>query len=419
MVKSYHVIFTPLFDWSLYIPDEVPRLNFLMSSIKRLFSFKCAGDFRLSRKREVTAEEREKLGIHSPILASRLPLLRHEIRGVWDITDLLNKYCKEEVNNLKIEKSFISNFAFEIVSSSSKILRLGLGGGDIIYQHMAEKMSSGLFKGVWNGDAKEEEISVLAIVSLLNVIVCEKPEEIEQIVSDPEYEFKKEIENFYITGINAFNFIENPWSDLFLKNFIVILDPEKLIFLEKSADEVGPYIALANSLGKLYTISKSIKGISANLEYYSWFLDNFFLSFEKSFNFVKRNFTNLEKRLFDVLINVRQTMQPFTLLTTSPESIRNIHREYGGDFFPHIGDSLTTISHFLCEEYIEKPNEIGEAILNDLKMLSENIKKFLDRFQNAANTWREFHQGKLTHNMLILAMLALLVTIILGLVNII
>jgi len=414
MTKSYHVIFVPMFDWRLYIPENPQQLIFIMHSAANSFRFTLKREINW-KERSMTTEKYEKLDIHSPILFSGLPLLKHEVPHVWEITDLLGKYCKEEVEALKIEKAYISYFAIEIVSANSDILDTRT---NYFYQNIARKISHILFDGLKFDEIQQRKFGVITCAMILNVIICESSKEVEETV--PKDDFTPDKNDFCIFGPkNAFDFIKYPWSTVNLRNFIVTLHPKQLLDNYLSAEKVGSYISFAIAMGTLYNISETISSICANLEYESWYLDEFFFIFEKSFKIFKRNFFNLESRLFDILRNVKELAQPLTLLYTSPKSIKFLEREYGGSFFPHVARSYNTISHSFCSDYLgrNKVEDFRSDIYKDLKIFSECIEKFIEKFQKAADSWRNLHQGKLNHNILIVTILALLATILSSLIT--
>lgn len=350
MSISYHVIFVPLFDWAFYGPKKLEQLSSMIKLITDAFAFQLSEEIREGR-----GLENLDYNAHSSILYSGLSFVRDEIKEVWEVTDLVENYCKKEAQKLKIEKAFISPYAIEIVSSSPEIL---FKGNDICYSNIARKLSHVLF-GELN-----LSIPVIACVTILNVIVCRTEEKFKEIVSKYSIPLMED-NDYYFIGENAFNFIREPWINLFLENSIITLPPYKLE--HPSNKDVGSHIAFAIAIGTLYVVSENIRSICANLEYTSWFLDEIILNFEESFNILKRIFSNIYVKLFDLRRKIMTQIRP--ILSLSTQSWKFLQYEYGWEIFPHFQLSYNIAFNPYCKQYFKELEETNfkKEVRNDLK----------------------------------------------------
>ena len=362
------------------------------------------------------AESREsELDIHQSLFRSWLPWMKHEITRSEEITDYAKEVARDLVENLKIERVFMSNYGLELVSSQQDMI-LPIGS-DHLYRELVERFASRLFKGIGSTFTVNDEpspVGVMAIVANLRVAVCDDQSEADKVASSLGLEKKKE--GLFIPNegskayTNGFNFIlPPPWSDLFMPQVIAVSLRDSSEYMLSA---FGSYTALVYAIGKLYTITESIRNVCANLEYSSWFLDDFFRKFEHSFNWLKRNLTNLETEIYQLIKSVRAPVQRFTLWTTFPEAIQVIRSVYGAPLYPHVDDTLGIVLDERHKEYTRDPQELRKSFDESLGLLSRFLDRFLNDLRNYGDAWRGLHRSRVSHNQLLLSLGALTTSIL-------
>lgn len=221
-------------------------------------------------------------------------------------------------------------------------------------------------------------------------------------------------EYFYINGDNTFNFISEPWDKISMPDFIVTLKP-KIIRDEFGgiAGELGFYVTLVHTVGKIYSISESIHSACANLVITSWNIDEICHNLESSFSFPKRIVLNNEIDFYNLFREFKELVQPLTLLSDSTgDTIRLIMKEYGTYIGPSIEYSFNVLHDSETKKFFSESDLIVNSFMNNLKMLGENLTEFLTKFQSTSNSWRGIYRSKINHSQMMIALIALLIAII-------
>ncbi len=176
MVKTYHVICTPLNFWGLYELKTKEQLLSFGRVLERMFSFE---NIDGSEKNEF--ENLSILG--SPFV------WKTEIYNVRDITESVDRNL---VDSLNIKHIFITDYSFEIISSDPEII----SPNDSIYTKLAKEISKVTFKNCHDSNKNGHIFEHLALVTSLKIITCDTADEIEEL--SIKYHMEKILDHFYI-----------------------------------------------------------------------------------------------------------------------------------------------------------------------------------------------------------------------------
>lgn len=318
---------------------------------------------------------------------------------------------------MKIEEAYASDFAIELISSSIEVFwRLQ---DDFQFTQIATKLSDVLYE-------LDHPFPGVTCVVVCRIILCESFSELETIVKD--YRLEELIKGLYIGGentpinfrYNMFNSIrgEGPWRDIFILGPIATLKPEILQTqgYHETIDEMSFLLSMMHSIGKVYTISESIRGVLANLEWLSWYLDDLFEKFESDFCWIQRNFTNLEKHLRKKEKEIKSEVVPISRIAASPESVDLIQQVYGVEYLPYLSNFFSIMDNFRVKKYKIPPNNLKEAVWNDLKLLSRRFTEFWKDFTTTCNSWKELRRSEITNNQLRVSLFGILLTLIINII---
>lgn len=390
MAKNYHVICIPLYFWEFYKIKTPSQLLSFATVLSRMFRFE-----------KVEALDNDEIKNIS-ILGSHF-VWKTQIYGVKEITKLLDKNI---IDNLHIKHILITDYGFEIISSDPEII----SSNDIHYVNLESEIAKITFKNCHPEDFSFFEYP--AIVASLKIITCDTADEVEKLSIDKRLE--KVTEYFYLNEDNTFNFISEPWNKISMPDLIVTLKP-KIIREEFGgiAGQLGFYVTLVHTVGKIYSISESIHSACANLVITSWNIDEICHNLESSFSFPKRIVLNNEIDFYNLFREFKELVQPLTLLSDSTgDTIQLIMKEYGTYIGPSIEYSFNVLHDSETKKFFSESDLIVNAFMNNLKMLGENLTEFLTKFQSTSNSWREIYRSKINHSQMMIALIALLIAII-------
>lgn len=394
MAKNYHVICIPTYFWRGYEIRTPSQLLSLSNVLSRMFSFE--------KTNGLEKRDSEDLSI----LTSSF-VWNTEIYNVREITKLVNENL---IENLQIEHIFITDYCFEITSSNPKIL-----SQSGFYSELAREISKITFKNCLKEVKNVDIFEHPAIITYLEIITCDTLNEIEE--QTKEDNLKKITEHFYINNCTPF-FSENaPWNKISIPNLIVTLKPKIMVRnrgeFYLTADKLGLYISLVHAIGKIFTISKSIKGTSANLVITN--LDEICQNFESTFNILKRNFFNTDRDFYNLFKEFKESVQPLTLLS-NPIDKRIVEKEYR-DIYPQIEESLSILQYSRVKELLNNSDKIIDIFMEDKRIYGKIMIEFLNRFQHTINTWREINQSKINHNKMMSTLVIGIISIIISLLK--
>jgi hypothetical protein len=351
----------------------------------------------------VASEEHPKA-----LLSWRVPHIIHEVGPLHNITNIVKEKAPKQFDELKIEETYISDFAIEIISSSIDVFQEWQL--DFEYDQLSRRLSTFLY------EIKKPFPGAISIVAS-RIIIVDEISQLDAIVK--EYKLEQIEEGLFSGGegspirYNMFNFISSPWRQIFLSNPIASLAPEKLSKegYYKTMDELSFLLSMIHALGKFYVISESIKSIGANLEWSSWYLDDLFENYESKFCWFQRNFSNIEKGLHKVQKEIKSEVLPLSRLVTSPESINLIERVYGVEYVPYVQSFLSILRRFEIEKYKVPVKELINSIFDDLKSLARCIHKFWEEFSASRDSWKELRRSTVTRNQLLITLFGILTTL--------
>lgn len=197
---------------------------------------------------------------------------------------------------------------------------------------------------------------------------------------------------------------------------VVTLKPDKIGADYKTKDELGYLIALVHSLGKFYVISRSVHSFCAAIEWRSWFIEDLWREYEKQLSWWKRNFSYLEDNLYEIGVEIHETVYPLVRLISSPRVQLWMAREYGAEPVPY----WTEFSGLLerTDKYKIPSDKIKKSVTDDLKILAEKLKEFHHQFNKSINDRLQLRSRKVGYNKLLLGMartIATLLSIVIGL----
>lgn len=411
MAMEYHVVIIPLPPWESCIPRTISELTTLMRVVNRYFSFKSM-DYQtagLSKRRS--------------ILNERLPFLRHEVMGILEITDVVKKEAKDIADELNIEDAYATNFALEIVSSSTKILDGWTR--DLNYGKLSSRLIPYLFEPELPFYSSVEGIDATSLptpsVATCRVVLCDNIREVKKL--GKELKLKKITNMLYIgskkPGVrcNIFNFIpRKPWYKVFVLGPVVTLKPDKIGADYRTTEELGYLLAFVHSLGKFYVISESIRGFCTAIEWRSWFIEDLWRKYEKEFGWWKRTFSHLEEDIYGIQVELYETIYPLVRLISSPHVQQLMARQYGVEPIPY----WTEFSQLLdrASKYKIPSGQIIKSVFDDLKMLAAKLTEFLDQFSKLIDARLRLRSFKVGYNQLLLTIIgtaAVLLSVFLGL----
>ncbi len=330
----------------------------------------------------------------------------NEIYNVREITESIDRNL---VDSLNIKHIFITDYSFEIISSDPEII----SPKDSIYTKLAKVISKITFKNCHDFNKNSHIFEHLALVTSLKIITCDTADEIEEL--SIKYHLEKVSDHFYINKYKAFNFIKPPWDKIFMPAIIVTLNPETMAEnmgeYHLTANKFGFYVTLTHAIGKLYTISQSLRSASANFMITSWNLDENCENLESTFNYWKRKFSNNEMDFYNLFRDFKELVLPLTLLANQTYQVRVLEEEYGPIISFHIGDSLDILRSSDANKLLDEPN-LTKAFMDDLKIFGETLSEFLNKFQDTINNWREIYRSKINHYQMLGTMIALFIAII-------
>lgn len=421
MTYEFHVIIVPLYPWDLCTPKNFEELELLTEIIDRLFCFLSP----YKEKKEPneggpvpisTTNSNE----HSPIalLSSRLPHMMSQIK--FSNREITSKERFESVlNQLKIEHLFATSFAIELISSSIDVF--DGWDGHFYYERLSALLDETLF-GVkipfqWAG---EEDLRPNIVLTACRTILCDNISEVRNFAKD--FGLLKVTDELFVgsenktISQNMFNFLWEPWNKVCIFNPIVTLKPEVLVNedIHKTETELSFLISLIHSISTSYVIVKSIEGVCANLEWSSWYVDELFQTFEKSFCWLQRNFTSIENDYFKIERRIKRNVTPTARWSTSPTYMRLVEQQYGEPFFPFIGDALPFFDHFLAKKYSIPSKALRKTIGEELSLLSESLSRFMKELFGSRDSWHGFLNSKISRNRLSIALIGLLITMFLN-----
>ncbi len=387
MVKSYHVICVPLYCWEFYKIETKDQLLSFGRVLNRMFAFENVS--------ELVRNDSESISI----LGSHL-VRNYDTFGVRDITQLV---AGNLIDSLHIKHIFITDYSFEIISSEQEIM-------SVAYERLATEIAKVTFKNCYDSNENIRFFETPAIVASLKIITCDTVEEIEEL--GKKHQLRKVIDNFYIRESNAFNFIKTPWNKIFMSGLIVTLNPDENMEWSPACELFGFYVALAHAIGKIYTISTSMRSASAHLRMTLWNLDKICNNIESTFSYRKRNFSNNEMDFYKLFIDFKELIIPLTIHANN-QTYQVFDENYGSIIGYQLEYSFSTLSNSRANEFIDPDlrTKATKAFMDDIKMFSETLIEFLNKFQETINNWREIYRSKINHYQMLGTMIALLIAI--------
>ena len=409
---EYHVIIIPYFPWETATPKSLDDIKKLMKITGRLFGFQL-----LLRKNEKASDPSDIMSspetISRALLSWRLPHIIHEVGSIKNITEIIKEKAQEQFATLKIEEAYSSDFAIELISSSMDVF--WHWQNNFPFDQIAIKISDTFFE-------LSKTFPVAVSVAACRIILCEDFSELKTIAKD--YQLDEVTTGLYIGGENTpvrhniFKFAQSPWIDIFISDPIATLKPEILQSqgYHETVEELSFLLSMIHSLGKLYTISVSIKGVLANLEWLSWYLDDLFEEFESGFCWVQRNLTNIEKHFHKIEKEIKSEVIPLSRIVTSPESVDLIQQVYGEEYLPYLSSFFSIMDNYRIKKYKVPAEDLKKAVWNDLKLLSRRLTQFWKEFSNTRDSWKEIRRSRITTNQLLLSLFGILLTLIINII---
>ncbi len=420
MTTEFHVVIVPLYHWGLITPNDFNELTNLMKAISRLFRF----DIQGVEQSRFTQDDSD----FSPILSERLPHITTFVPWIQEITNQIKALSEEETIELKIERAYATDFAIEFVSSSPDLFSKWS-------KSTCGKMCRKLFSFLHNFPKPSPtyfmniEIKKIQVDPILvfRFALCDSMADLKPLsqtlklnnIGNNIYLGRRNTQGFD----NAFNFRSNSWSDLYIPNIMATLKPSKLNHL--GLDKLFEILSHVHTLGKFYVISQSVNGASANLEWSSWYLDSrLFKKYKSYLCWTQRNLTDPTKKISEVENEINEYVSPLTLLVTHPDAIDLIEYEYGPDFFSiNRGTlyNLTKKQHITNYVFKTKAAKFDAKALtssfeDSLKILAKSIDKFLKKFKNTADTWKDTLRSNRSQNQLLISLAGVILTLIINII---
>jgi len=299
LTTKYHVVIVPAFPWDDIKLDNFQNISRLMEIVSEIFRFQLSSD---------------KLTKNSTALYSRADV-SNEVPRLYDITletqEKEKELSKEVGIELNIEKAFATEFAIELVSSSPSVFYKW--SNNFAYNRVCQSLSGLLYNGM------SRSMSYPAAVG--RIIVCDDVLQAKAIAT--KYNLDEIAEALYVGGSktpvdfrkNVFDFRLEPWIGTSLFTPIVTLKPELLRANGHLSTmiELSFLLIMIHSLGKFYSISRSIESVCALLEWSSWYMTDLFDNYEAKFCWIQRTFpvlkevyTTLKKSLGDTFSLLRE-----------------------------------------------------------------------------------------------------------------
>jgi hypothetical protein len=376
--------------------------------------------------------EKERVDLSSetfgrPILSGRLPHIANEVYRISEITDQVNRLAQEEVTELKIERIYATDFAFELVSPS---IALFSKWSKLTYDNLCRRLFSFIFDFPKPTPAKIRQIKVDKVqvnsVVVFRFVLCDNLTELQSI--SKELKLLKKSSTFYLGGEqgssvndNTFNYVSDVWQNLYLPNTMATVKPEKLDY--KAQENLFYLMCYLHSLGKFYVMTESARGTSANLEWSSWYINTLFDKYEAALCWTQKNFSDATKNLTTSENKIRELALPLTLIITNPEAIDLIQQQYGEDFY---GVDRGLFFHLVKDDRIKdyvfpsvsdfSGDELFKSFSSSLKSLASSIRTFLAEFRTSAESWKDVQRSKRAQNQLLVSFSGVILTLVVSII---
>ena len=398
MTVEYHIIIVPVYPWDNIRVDNLEIFNKLIKIMDGLFKFQLSSD--------LSSKSRKSL------FSGRIAHVTGEVPYIYDITNVAKEANKEMISDgfdLKIEHAYATKYAIELVSNSSDIYHLE---DNYRYKRICNNLSNLLFEGMNRSHCFQAAIA--------KVILCDNIAEAKTIATG--LGLQKITEELYIekrklpTGVidRMFNFRSDLWAGSYLSNPLVTVKPE-VISDYHTTDELSFLLMMIHSLGKFYSVVRSMKSVSASLEVSSWSLSELLRNYEAEFCWIQRNFQNIEKKLYKFEQQAREIISFWTRLSTSFDSIVRMYQEYGEDF---LSIEWGTLQFILEDQRLKKyfnkkaSPKLEQLIVTEIRKFASQISHFWIEFSKVSGSWKDNRRSTVEHHQLLLSLIGIFSAIV-------
>lgn len=399
----------------MYIPEKFDELQSIMKILGNFFSFQIRDP-----SSPITLVSQISSDTSECILSFSLPLLKHEIKQIRDITSIIKEKFAKIMNQNRITKVFISQYAFEFVSDNPNlhedtILTIIKGSVKEIFRDSNIHYHSGYDLSEVEDIYTDEQMlffeSNPILVSITRIILCETEEEVQKQAENQKV--GKITSELFISSLGKekiFYFDVAPWQAIFLQNPIICLHPQKMQNY-KSRDELGIVLALIHSLSRSYIIVNSLVGVIFSLEYESWFIEEIRENFEKQFNIVSRFSKNFATKIMKKREDVKRPIRYLLTFVSDKEIYQLMHYEYPKCLFSFIGELDEWLDNQENLILVKEPDEFIEEIIKDTEKFLRSFGKILNKYDNEFASWIQFYNAQVAQNRQLIAIFSLVLAI--------
>lgn len=397
MTVEYHIMIIPVYPWDDIKVNNLDTLNQLIKIMDGLFKFQLSPDLSTQNT--------------TSLFSGRIAHVTNEVPYIYDITTAAKEANKEMIHNgfdLKIENAYATKYAIELVSNSSDIYKLG---NNYRYIGICNNLSKLLFEGMNRPHCYQSSIA--------KIILCDNLAEAKAIAVN--LGLQKITEELYIEKRKSppirdrvFNFRSDLWTGSYLLNPIVTVKPEAISDYH-TTDELSFLLMMIHSLGKFYSVFRSMRSVSASLEVSSWSLSELMNNYEAGFCWVQRNFQNIEKKLYKFEQQAREIISFWMRLSSSFDSIVKVYREYGEDFLNlEWGTFQFILENQSFKNYFNKKSSsrLEKFMVDEIKEFASQISDFWREFSKVCNSWKNNRRSIVEHHQLLLSLIGIFSAII-------
>jgi hypothetical protein len=393
---EYHIVIIPVYPWDDIKVNNIDTLKKLIKIMDGLFKFQLSPDSIVQNT--------------TSLFSGRIAHVTHEVPYIYDITTAAKAANKELISNgsdLKIENAYATKYAIELVSNSSDIYKLN----NYQYEVVCDKLSELLFEGMSRSHCYQSAIA--------KIILCDNLTEAKAIAVNSG--LQKITEELYIEKRKlppvmdrVFNFRSDLWAVSYLSNPIVTVKPEAISDYH-TTDELSFLLMMIHSLGKFYSVFRSMRSVSASLEVSSWSLSELLNNYEARFCWVQRNFQNIEKQLYKFEQQAREIISFWMRLSSSFDSIIKVYREYGEDFLNlEWGTFKYVLENQRFKNYFNKKasSRLEKFIVDEIVEFASQISDFWKEFSKVCNSWKDNRRSIVEHHQLLLSLIGIFSAIV-------
>lgn len=397
MTVEYHIMIIPVYPWDDIKVNNLDTLNQLIKIMDGLFKFQLNPDLSTQNT--------------TSLFSGRIAHVTHEVPYIYDITTPAIEANKEMIQNgfdLKIENAYATKYAVELVSNSSDIYELG---DNYRYRRICNNLSKLLFEGMNRSHCYQSAIG--------KIFLCDNIAEAKAFAGS--LGLQKITEELYIekrksppTIDRVFNFRSDLWTGSYLSNPIVTVKPEAISDYH-TTDELSFLLMMIHSLGKFYSVFRSMRSVSASLEVSSWSLSDLLTNYEAGFCWVQRNFQNIEKKLYEFEQQARETISFWMRLSSSFDSIVKVYREYGEDFLNlEWGAFQSILGNQSFKNYFNKESSsrLEKLMVDEIREFASQISDFWREFSKVCDSWKNNRRSIVEHHQLLLSLIGIFSAIV-------